>query len=138
MVPWLMPDKSLNRPAAERAVAKRGIHGSATGRTGRMALLGRLKPWLPCFSEDPGTALALQEWSSSPYGEKRDEKKGHIVIHSFQLGPIETTLGTHPGRSVNFDRLGLNACNEKKHGLPFSKRGLAFFPSLLYFLCYCQ
>jgi len=40
------------------------------------------------------------------------------MIHSFQLGLIETTLGTHPRWSIKIDRLGLNACNEKKHGPP--------------------
>jgi hypothetical protein len=91
-----MRDKSPYGLAAERTVAKRSIHGSPTGRTRGLALLGWLEPRLTRFREDTGTATARQEWASPLYREKRDEKQGHIVIHSFQLGLIETTLGTHP------------------------------------------
>jgi hypothetical protein len=85
------------------------------------------------FSENARTAPALKKWTSPLHRKKRDEEKGQIVIHSFQLGLVKTALGTHPWGSVKLDGPRLNACNEKKHGLLPSTPTWFFFAESLVF-----
>jgi hypothetical protein len=40
------------------------------------------------------------------------------VIYPFQPRLMETTLGTHPCWRIELNRLGLNSCDEEKHGPP--------------------
>jgi hypothetical protein len=95
--------------------------------------LGRFGPWRTRFSENTGTAPAFQVWTALLHREQRNEKEGQVVIHPLQLGLIEAALWTNPCGSVKLDRLGLNAGNEKEHGLPFSHHRLSLFVESLAF-----
>jgi len=79
------------------------------------------------FREHAPTTQAFQERIPPLHREKRDEKEGEIVIHSFQSGLVETAPGTPAWRSIKLDVLGLNPCYEKKHALPAQAQASFFY-----------